>query len=335
MLTWPVRDSRLDDHQDAAWEFVICGRDIDQFCRGLMGDVHWFFSEPVDRATSHTFTLLSPKDGLGAHAPAFSVETKVQEQILKPYQTHLRGFQNVSIGTTLPNKIDRNLKTAMMGAIKQGASYGPAKFSNEIIDLTNLAIKMSSKDSIPLAMTSWARSLTKFYSFIGGDIWFKLKQEGGASYAKSIAELWYEYIVTHTSFCTDLIYTITKLEMPASHVQAAISPYLLAVGAAYSFSLRNATLLRIPGWKPDPETESRMNYKVALSMRLGGMAVSGPIGYGAIRRAMEISPDDEDIQMENQEYQVHHEFISRKGWDTLTAGELRTYVQAVLDSHFF
>lgn len=58
------------------------------------------------------------------------------------------------------------------------------------------------------------------------------------------------------------------------------------------------------------------------------MDMKTPLGYITIKRAMEISPDDEDIQRENKEYQENMGSFSEWGWDTITIDDLEDYLAA-------
>lgn len=289
-----------------------------------MGDVHCTVSQPINPNTSHAFTLLSPKKNLSPYASVLVIETTVQERLLRPYQTHLRGFQNVSIGAILPNKVDKVLKTALVSAMRSTVVLDPVKFRNEIVHLTRLARNLSREGEQLLALSLLGKSIEKFFSLVSDATWLDLKLRGGLGYAESIAGIWYGFYVIHTITTSCLIHQLAH-EEGAKRISG---PLLLATKKIYKLALNTGSFLGIPEWEPEPKDEARLNYDVARSVRIGCMDMKTPLGYITIKRAMEISPDDEDIQRENKEYQENMGSFSEWGWDTITIDDLEDYLAA-------
>lgn len=265
-----------------------------------MGEDHYFASEPINKTTSHVFTLLSPKDGLGDSAPTFFFHTEAQRHMLEPYRMHLRGFRHTTINADSPNKVDKCLKLGVINEIESERHTDPFEFRDELTRLEHLVRnKLSDESKIPHLVCIYAGILRKARSVFKSQAWLDMKTEEGEENTEGIAKLLYRYISIHVTATTDAIPSLSRTELELLRDE---------IRYMYKFLWENSTLrfadtIRIPGFKPDPSQEAQLNYNVAHGIRLVGLPSQGSLGYMAARRALEIKPDDEDIQREILNYQ--------------------------------
>ncbi|KAL1869412.1 hypothetical protein Daus18300_005624 [Diaporthe australafricana] len=96
ILTHHFNECTVHAVSSAKHEFVLCGRDVDNFCRAIMGDNALTIRPRLCREIANTLSFVAHFTDQNT-IPEYLKKDSTHRKILQPSRNHLREFYNVSV----------------------------------------------------------------------------------------------------------------------------------------------------------------------------------------------------------------------------------------------
>ncbi|KAG6363962.1 hypothetical protein INS49_009065 [Diaporthe citri] len=269
-------------------EFVLYGRDVETFCRAIMGDTALSLRPQVCAATRHTlaFTTNFHHENV---APEYLSREKIHEQVLQPYRKRLHGFFSVSLQGSCVGLGEALAATAVKD-MKSKFIPDPDELLNDIEDLLLLSQK---------GIGGYWHSIIPIYKALDmckgivrdPDVWAGVKNKAS----------------DRTAFVNDILGKTYRSLLEQLVIWSKFSPlvrsdvpYTAYLMQMYEMSLAAARWFGAPGWSPPTRLEMDMHHCVAreIFVHNGTRFTVRPlgVGYKAAQRALELAPGRENFK---------------------------------------
>lgn len=291
-------------------EFVLYGRDIENFCRAITGDTAFLLRPRLCPATRHTLEFTTNFHH-GNTVPEYLSREKVHQQILRPYRKRLRGFSRVSLQGSCVG-LGKALADTAVKDMKSRLIPDPDEILSEMQYLLLLSQGNMQK-------FSYSHRIIPIYKAIDlckllvrdSDVWAGVKNKASdrMAFVEDILCKAYQSLVEQV--------TAWSIFDPFILPQA---PYTAYVMHAYEMSLAAATSFGAPGWSPPTRLEFAMNHCVAQELfRHRETYVTGKpvaIGCKAAQRALELEPKKKQLKELVKSYEDWREKALQLGYST-------------------
>lgn len=263
---------------------MLCGRDVETFCRTIMGDTALILRPSLNPSIHHTLTFTTNFHENNV-APKYLTRDEIHSRVLQPFRKHLCGFSSVSLqGSSVGLK--GVLAAAAVKDMKSEVILEPDKILSDIEELVSWSRLWYEKNTywhitLPiLKATDWCKRAVR-----DAKVWARIQVK--ASDRKAFVEqmLLEAYnLVTLQVQMLDKISNQMGSDQNAQHTAIAMRVYEMSLAVARRFGA--------PDWRPRIRKEIIMNYftaKVLLanqSTPFTGKPLA--IGYKAVQRVLDL-----------------------------------------------
>jgi hypothetical protein len=331
-------------------EFVLCGRDVDTFCRAIMGNTTFEIQAPLSSTTRHT--LASTTNFHEANIrPDFLARHTIHRQVLQPFRKRLRGFTNISLqGSSVG--LSRVLAATAMKDFRSQLIPDPYELLDELKDMLSLYNKVleTGTTNVYELIAPFEKAMALCVrTTIDSNLWTAIQRKArdrSTFVRKFMSEAYRMIVLRH------ITYDKYGPWQDDSHIVfEALLPQISPLGPAlqtYEMCLAMAKAFGFPDWTPDPIWELDMSINVVgalapfryfMQTEEQQAEIALAIGYKAAKRAVELAPGDkifkqwmewyedwkqEGIQLE-MFYTVDHDVMEDRGmirWSASDPGVL-------------
>lgn len=275
---------------------MLCGRDVENFCRTIMGDTALILRPSLNPTTRHTlaFTTNFHENNV---VPEYLTRAEIHSQVLQPFRKHLRGFSSVSLQGSCVG-LDGALATAAVQDMKSGFTLEPEKILSDIEELVSWSRLWYEKNSywhimLPiLKATDWCKRAVS-----DAKVWARIQVK--ASDRRAFVE---KMLLEAYNLVTLQVQMLFKFVHDMDPDQDDC--YTALTMQAYEMSLAVARWFGAPDWRPRIQKEIIMNYftaKVLLANQntpFTGQPLA--IGYKAAHRVLELLQQARDYKVDKK-----------------------------------
>lgn len=263
---------------------MLCGRDVENFCRAIMGDTALILRPNLNPAIHHTlaFTTNFHKNDV---VPEYLTRAKILSQVLQPFRKHLRGFSSVSLQGSCIG-LDGALAAAAVKDMKSEFTLEPDKLLSDIEELVLWSRLWYEKNSywhviLPIIKaTDWCKRAVR-----DAEVWARIQVK--ASDRKAFVE---KMLLEAYNLVTFQVQMLDKFVHQMGPDQDAC--YTALTMQAYEKSLAAARWFGTPDWRPPIRKEIIMNFFTAkVLLRNQKTPFTGQtlaIGYKAVQKALDL-----------------------------------------------
>lgn len=272
-------------HSPPGLEFVLPGRDVDNFCRMVMGDTALILRPSLGPETRHTLEFTNNfHDEEGA--PEFLTRPEIHEDILKPFRRRLRGFHSISVRGRYCVGVAGALASTTVQDITSRFIPDPYETLSDIRSLHWLCKIWRRKQSYYHTIYPIFKAIDLCKRAVrNSETWAAMQSKASdpTAFVESFLEIGYRSLVAQLFIWVTFPH---QLSPHASHTAHFRQTYEMCLAAATSFGA--------PDWSPPTTIEYCMNIDVAQGIYAyrnicpTGMPLA--VGYKAAQRAFELAP---------------------------------------------
>ncbi|KAL2280830.1 hypothetical protein FJTKL_12331 [Diaporthe vaccinii] len=271
-------------------EFVLCGRDVDTYCRAIMGDTAVILRGQLCGATRHTLAFTTNFHQKNV-APEYLTNDSVHRQVLEPFRKRLRGFPSVSLQGSCVG-LSRALAATAVKEMRSPFILYPDEILSEMNNLILLSNEWLEKGSYAYTALPMYKAMDQCARILSDpDLWTRVKRKASDSKA---------FIKDMLSGAYQLMVMQLTTWLKFARETSPHAPYIGYVVKTYEMCLAAARSFGAPDWTPTTSMEICMHYCVARALYThrssGVMRLPLAIGYKAVQRALELAPATEKFK---------------------------------------
>lgn len=275
-------------------EFVLCGRDVEVFCRAIMGDLAFILRPQSCSEIRHTLAFTN-NFHQEYSSSSFLAKHTAHRQSLRPFRKYLRNSLHVScVG---PSRV---LVATALRDFRSQLIPDPDELLSEVNNIRLRYKNICFNDSTNFG--SLVAPLEKGIDLCiratrNSNVWIKVQRQAsdpGAFVEELMMKAYQLLVIRQAAHChyTQRHYLRPRISDPE------IAGDSVDIGPAmqtYEMCLVLARRFDLPGWKPDPFLERLLNIRVAEDIAMymvleheWGAPLA--IGYKAAQRALVLEP---------------------------------------------
>lgn len=282
---------------------MLCGRDIDNFCRAITGDTAFILRYQLCPTIRHILaftTNFHQKDVV----PEYLTRDNVHRQVLEPFRKRLRGFPSVSLhGHGSCVKMSRVLAVTAVKEMKSEFILYPYEILSEMKSLMLQSNEWLKKGRYHYTALPIYKALGLCQRILlDSELWARVKGKASdpEAFVNDILSEAYRLMVM---LLTTGLKFAPQLSPDAPYTFLTVQTYEMCLAAARSFGA--------PDWTPPKHMEMCMHYCVARGLYAhraqGVTGVPLAIGYKAAQRALKLAPRTEKLEEKLKELRELYE----------------------------
>lgn len=295
-------------------EFLLYGRDVDNFCRAIMGDTAFLLRMPVCPANRHSLAFTTNFHEKGV-APGFLTMDSIHRDVLRPFRTHLYGFPHVSLQGSCVG-LSRTLAVTAVRDMQSDLTAEPDEILKSIDEMLLLSSKGMGKESyyhtiIPIYKAmDWCK-----LAVCRPDVWGRIQRKARdrRGFVRSMLSRAYSLILLQLMTWHDYAAQLSD------HAQ-----YTSQVMCVYKMFLAAPRMFAAAGCGPDTYREIQIHLRVAQALHahkdsnFTGLPLA--MGHKAARRALDLArlakgPEHGEMELKRvmAVYESHKDWALRLG----------------------
>jgi hypothetical protein len=273
--------------------FAFLYRDLPCFCSAL-SDMKWL-AKGHDENISHSVTLVNPCEDTTEPNSLINSGTfytrALQEKLIAPYRTILRGYTKFDIGGIIP----KDLRVSAISEITRPQPVDPEKFLRELEETKRQGNEYFRKGDGDRADDSWQAALTKLQWVMEGSTGQQLRDAGGAKFINGLAALTFD-IKSNCGqrFLKEMRANQTNPRLVHELGAKCIEVTKRAIVARFFYPDVNCD------WNPTMKQCAKLFYRQAVALRLMGSREYLVTAEEQIDRAISVMPPDDELQREKE-----------------------------------
>ncbi|CAO2653700.1 Nn.00g031110.m01.CDS01 [Neocucurbitaria sp. VM-36] len=271
--------------QFSEFEIMMLRADLPYLCERL--DIESVMADMNSRADEHASIHAEVKLNY-AYSRFFT--PKIQEHLLNPIGTFLRGLPNLRV----LGPVDPALATAVIDEVAKPRWTEPASTLEEIGTGVDVGKRQWQQNSYYTASESWAYAMRTLERMRHSSSWLGLQETGGEDFVNKTADLYFTLNLFHAQFL--------QVDMSGDH---AIEPLVQRNGIIALQHLRkcetaSARFAQHAGatWAPSNQQSAKMLFRHARCLRLMHDSANRVKAVTLIEEAATLSPNDLAIRDE-------------------------------------
>ncbi|KAJ0115569.1 hypothetical protein J7T55_010392 [Diaporthe amygdali] len=295
-------DSVHIDASSSHGEFVLCGSDVDVFCRAIMGDSGLVLFHQMDEATRHSLAFTTNFHE-GNTTPDYLTTPDIHAMVLQPFRKYLREFSRISLQGEYVG-LSTELAANVIQDIRSCHVVDRERLIADIQSLHLLGRDLIDEKGFKHSMVPIEKAFAMCARGTGRkDVW------AAAQYSTSDDKAFIEDLLGRaysllecqlTNIVVSIAQTPVDPDVSDARSNDILRAYEMSVGAGLSFG--------VPEWKPDRQSEIYLNTTVAMGLVViyNGRPPDETclaVGCKAARRALDLDPGNKLLQAAMERYE--------------------------------
>jgi hypothetical protein len=279
------------------YDMIVLLADLPLLCEKL--DIESIMADANRTTDAHASINASIKMN-STHGRFFT--PKIQESLLRPITTFVRGIANLKI----TGPVDAKIAAAVTEAVAKPRWTDPDATLGEIHTGVDVGKRQWQKNNYYLAGESWTYALRTLERMRHSSSWSGLKASGGEDFVNETADLYFTLHLLSAAFLqVDMIDSNDALvqrngEISLQHLRKCeIASPLFAQHAGAT-------------WTPSQQQRGKMTYRVARCLRLMGYETRRVTAVTLIEQAAALAPLDLKIRDEKDAVLAWSEAVDEK-----------------------
>jgi hypothetical protein len=275
------------------YDMMMLRADLPNLCSKL--DVESVMTDANSTTSEHT-SLHASIQFNSTYSRFFT--PKIQEHLLQPIATLLRGMPNLQIS----GPIDASVAKNVIASVAQPRWTDPSSTLGEIHTGVDVGKRQWQQNNYYLASAAWNYSLRTLERMRHSSSWHVLSQSGGLDFVNNTADLYFTLHLLSSAFLQIDMATNTSL-LPRNGLASLAHLRKCETASARFAQHASAT------WTPSPQQQGKMMFRQAKCLRLMRDAAARGKAVALIEQAVVLAPNDLAIRDEKDAIGMWNEEI--------------------------